>query len=355
MLKGWRDKSSGFTTGILYMHISTKTQRKIFVIRQCSKSASPQKPVEHWCLSGVWDWTWGEKTGWAHSPIYGQVDQGQQCSRMGDSSLPLEAIVRIFSPPPHRLVWSGSAAWFMFKVASIHRGKWWPLGLTCLSSSSLAFPHCRLSLPLVTIATMTMRTYLLSRRWNGRESGGWPTMLGSACVCGTSMRLSRNWAGCVRCTWRVTNLRLSYWSCIRPWLSSWVWSSKSEVSVKGSWSVMYFNIPKRISQKLSRSLCWSSYISFKWHHSVTRCKYISWLIWVNIYAADAGFIIRQKIPKEATNIPLCFFPQSETWTQRQPVWSVAKRRRSQWHQMGPHSHSPPHTTPPPPWVMDQTP
>lgn len=46
--------------------------------------------------------------------------------------------------------------------------------------------------------------------------------------------------------------------------------------------------------------------------------------------------------------------QSETWIPRRPVWSVGRRKRSQWHQMGLPFHWPPHTTPPQPWATGRT-
>lgn len=172
------------------------------------------------------------------------------------------------------------------KPASTHGGMWWALVLTCPSSSSHFSHHalhdCCSSLPSVTIATMTMRTCLLSRRWNGSESGGWPTMLGSACVCGTSMRHSRSWAGCVRCTWRVTNLRLSCWSCTRPWPSSWVWSNRSEVSVTGS--VLLFDILsfKVLTSVLSSTQCSNSEGSEKSWANLCVCPVSSVLNYIII-------------------------------------------------------------------------
>lgn len=127
-----------------------------------------------------------------------------------------------------RRVCSGSAAGLGWRLAMSFR---FHVPVPLHISPTTHSPHSCSSLPFVTIATTMMRTYLQSRRWNGRENGGWQTTLASVCACGTSTRRSRSWAECARCTWRVTNLRLSYWSCIRPWLSSSVWSSRSEVSV----------------------------------------------------------------------------------------------------------------------------
>lgn len=95
-------------------------------------------------------------------------------------------------------------------------------------------PLCFLfsSSTLVTIATTMTRTCLQSRRWSEKGNEGWPTTQGSACVSVTSTRRSRSWAGWSSCTWRVTNPRPSYWSCIKLWLLSSAWSNKSEVSFK---------------------------------------------------------------------------------------------------------------------------
>lgn len=52
---------------------------------------------------------------------------------------------------------------------------------------------------------------------------------------------------------------------------------------------------------------------------------------------------------------ICLFLQSETWTLRQPVWSDARRRRSQWHQTELPSRWLLRTMPLPPWEMGRTP
>lgn len=54
-------------------------------------------------------------------------------------------------------------------------------------------------------------------------------MLASVCGCETLTKHSKSWAGCVNFTWRARNLRQSCLFFTRPWPSSSVWSSKSEV------------------------------------------------------------------------------------------------------------------------------